>query len=172
MKAVMSAQAGIAVLLDETPNRVIVAGDNPDSTPLDAALHTLGFSQDTTEVHCKSVDDIRELLQLRHACDVGLRMFLILIDKHEDRETRILAGRCCEKRFQSRAVKEFVINRLYTTPLPDDADTDSAVSWAKSLNWEELATALQELIDAQVRLIPLVNRINSLPVEQIVATGH
>jgi hypothetical protein len=40
------------------------------------------------------------------------------------------------------------------------------------LNWEELATALQELIDAQVRLIPLVNRINSLPVEQIVATGH
>ena len=93
MKAVMSAQAGIAVLLDETPNRVIVAGDNPDSTPLDAALHTLGFSQDTTEVHCKSVDDIRELLQLRHACDVGLRMFLIHIDKHEDRENRSSIGK-------------------------------------------------------------------------------
>ncbi len=172
MKAVISAQAGIALLLDETGNRVIVTGETPENTTLDAALHTLRYTQDAAEVDCESVDGLRELLQQRHACDVGLRMFLILIDRHEDHGTRLLAGKCCEQRLQSADVREFVIHRLYTKPLPEDADTLSALVWSMESNWAELQTMLQELMDAQVRINALIKRVNSLPTAQIVATGH
>ena len=171
MKAVVSFQAGIALVEDSGGVQVLCADDAFPSPGVRAAQHLLLSATDLVEQDVKSVADLRTSLALGFACDRGLQMFLILIDGEEDRETRQLAGECCEDRLSNPEVQNFVVNRLHQQPLPQDADPDTAIQLAQAGKWRHTGALLTELLAAQPVLHELTESLAQISDELLENAG-
>ena len=85
--------------------------------------------------------------RLQHAwrIDRALQLTLILLDHEDSGETRIMAAECVEEFFQYPEVHEFVANRLFSAPLPIEADVRGAILFAQQANATTLASFLEQL---------------------------
>lgn len=129
MQAIVSGQAGLAVLIDGDSVYSIEANEPGTSTPRDRAdlLHLFSGATDVTEFPVDDRAAAVTRLQFDWNCDRALRMTLILLDPEEDSETRVLAAECVEDRLSIDPVKNWLLARLYQAPMPSSGDLPGAV---------------------------------------------
>lgn len=165
MKAFVSGQAATAVMIDE---------ENIHSIGLDA-LHPIERrasdlpilfhgSSDVRSVVCDSKEELLAELELEWQKDRSLHLSLLLLDAQEDRDVRKEATACIEDFFSADVVREFVANRLYSAPLPDQADIEGATALAEEAQSNRLRTFLVELADQQSEIAARLQVWLDLPI--------
>ena len=129
MQAIVSGQAGLAVLIDGESIYSIEANDPGVDTPRDRTdlLHLFAGATDVVEFPVEDRAAAVRRLQFDWNCDRALRMTLILLDPEEDSETRVLAAECVENRLSDEAVRNWLVARLYQAPMPDAGDLAGAI---------------------------------------------
>ena len=123
MKALVSGQAGIAVLIEG--GRVsFLHLDSPQPIPRSKAdiPHLFADATDVVELPQTTVEKAGAALDLSWRQDRALHLILILLDREADDGARRIAVECLEEFLADSEVSAFVCNRLYSAPLPDLAD--------------------------------------------------
>ena len=148
MQAIVSGQAGLAVLIDGESIYSIEANDPGVDTPRDRTdlLHLFAGATDVVEFPVEDRAAAVRRLQFDWNCDRALRMTLILLDPEEDSETRVLAAECVENRLSDEAVRNWLVARLYQAPMPDAGDLAGAIDLTAS---DELPLIQKLLIELQ-----------------------
>src|SRR5882724_11109496 len=125
MKALVSGQAGMALIIEGEQRYRLLAIEMPDTAEVDITSVRILFDRvsDLIELHdIASERDVLSRLERSWSEDRGVRLAFILLDRHEMRETRASSAESLNELLESREVSEFVANRLYSAPMPDDAD--------------------------------------------------
>ncbi|MFO0943774.1 MAG: tetratricopeptide repeat protein [Pirellulales bacterium] len=150
MKAILSGQAGIAVL-SEGGRYWSVSVEEPDLRKSCAPEEIPFIFAGAEDVSCVDASESEVLTRLNVAweMDRALQMTLVLLDLDEDQETREMAAECLEEFLQNADVFDFVANRLYESPLTDQADVKNAIEIATKLEFEFAASLLGDLQQQQ-----------------------
>jgi RNA polymerase sigma factor (sigma-70 family) len=151
LKAIVSGQAGWAAIRED----VAATGysiDDPISPVVfaDADLHLL--FDGATDVVVVDVADHRaavSLLESEWSRDRLLQMLLVLLRAGADEELRTMAAESAEELFAKTSARRFVLNRLYSHPLTEDADVASAIRIARNQHLGVTASRLEDLSDDQ-----------------------
>ena len=128
MKALISGQAAAAVLID-SGRFYFLSLDQPDRVTEKTEWEVARLLADAADVF--QIDDapqskILEELEIAWQKDRGLQLFLILLDPGEEIENRLAAAECLNEFLSNSVVDEYIANRLYSAPLPAEADLVSA----------------------------------------------
>lgn len=129
MTALVSGQAGVAVAVDGDHYFSLHYPDLDRSwnrTAAEAGSLLVGYA-DIVDLADVSIDEVKRELELECGKDRALQLLLVLLDSNAGDDTRSLAAKCLGQRLSVPAVREFVENRLYSTPLPGDADIPGAL---------------------------------------------
>ena len=159
MQAIVSGQAGLAVLIDGESVYSIDA-DAPDvSTSRDRAdlQHLFAGADDVVEFPVEDRAAVVRSLHLNRSCDRALRMTLILLDCDEASETRSLAAECVEERLADESVKDWLLARLYQAPIPAGGDLAGAVQLTSRDDLPLVRGILVDLETAQPHIAALVD---------------
>src|ERR1700693_712897 len=146
MKALVSGQAGLAVLLE---------GDHVSSLHVDSAeevprsggdiLHLLSEATDVFELDQATLESANEALERAWRKDRSLQLTLVLLDAEADPEARQLSVECLEEFFADASVLEFVANRLYAAQLPPLSDLVGALLLTEAQGCAQVAHFLEDL---------------------------
>jgi tetratricopeptide (TPR) repeat protein len=151
VKALISGQAAAAVLIDSGRFYSLTL-DQPDRvterTEWEVA-HLLADAGDILQIENAPQSRILEELEVAWEKDRGLQLFLILLDPREEIETRVTAAECLDEFLSSSVVQEFLANRLYSAPLPAEADVIGAKGLCLQQHLEGLMSFIQMLEDDQ-----------------------
>jgi tetratricopeptide (TPR) repeat protein len=150
MRALVSGQAGLAVLIEKDDvYSVHIAA--PDPVPRSAAdiPYLLADVNDVVEIPEATPQKAAVALDLSWRQDRALHLILILLDREADDDTRRIAAECLEEFACDPAVADFVCNRLYSGPLPDSADMVGALLLAESMDAKRLNQFLEDLGEFQ-----------------------
>jgi tetratricopeptide (TPR) repeat protein len=150
MKALVSGQAGVAVLLE---------GSSVSSLHMDSAqlvprsqadiVHLLGDASDIIELDGSDTKAATTALRLAWEKERALHLVLILLDTEADIEARTLSAECLEEFLTNPLVLEFVEDRLYVAPLPARADLTGAMRLATGTNGAFVTNLLERLREHQ-----------------------
>jgi tetratricopeptide (TPR) repeat protein len=148
MQAIVSGQAGLAVLIDGESVYSIEANDPGVDTPRDRTelLHLFAGATDVVEFPVEDRAAAVRRLEFDWNCDRALRMTLILLDPEEDSETRVLAAECVENRLSDQAVRNWLVARLYQAVMPESGDLAGSIDLTSS---DELPLIQKLLIELQ-----------------------
>jgi len=150
MKALISGQAGIAVLIDGSRVRSVDI-DSPD--PIERSgediPYLFGEASDVTELSSTNLESTLAALELSWRQDRALHLVLILLNRNGDREARQMSAECLEEFLPDRAVHEFVCNRLYSAPLPPSADLVGSLLISERAKARNLEGFLERLVMLQ-----------------------
>jgi len=128
MKALISGQAGLTILLENNESWVIYA-DRPDERlpclPSEIPW-LLADVVDLREVEDANQNDVANALRQASRADRALQLVLILLDRDEDDETVQMAAEVLEGWLKDELTLGFVECRLYSGPLPSKADAGRA----------------------------------------------
>ena len=150
MKALISGQAGIAVLFDR--DRISsLHYDSAESFPRTESdiSYLLADATDVLEVSDVTRETVTESLELACRKDESLHLLLILLDADADNEARQWAAECLDELLRDVRLFEFVTNRLYAAPLPSIADLVGSLIFADRVGASWLANFLDELGSCQ-----------------------
>ena len=129
MKAFVSAQAGVAVLIDRGAMQSITLDDDTLVQRQESDLPVLfnGVS-DLRQVDCRSTNELSMELESAWAKDRALHLVIIVLDQEEERDLRNDAAECLEELITKPGVRDFIANRLYSVPLPAVVEVDDALN--------------------------------------------
>ena len=146
MRAFISGQAGIAVLIDgeEYSSIEVHSAESVPRTANDLA-YLVGDAVDLVEIEGVSKDDAARKLDVAWRKDRGLQLALIAIDGEAARENRLRSARCLIDLLIDPQIIDFVRNRLYAAPLPSTADFRGALTLAGSAGSAKFASILRQL---------------------------
>src|ERR1700674_1811899 len=147
MRAIISGQAGIGILIDGDTSIVIRIG-SPREIPYQPTdiLWLFADANDIAEFDAASKDQVVEELTRAWRADRALQHFLILLDRAEELDTRQTAAALLGRAFAQTRILTFVANRLYSVPLTETADIKGAELQASGrAGGSELADFLAEL---------------------------
>jgi tetratricopeptide (TPR) repeat protein len=146
MKALISGQAGIAVLIDgEACSSIEVHSSGPVPRATRDLAYLLGDATDLVELEGISTDDAARELEAAWSKDRSLHLALIALDREAARENRESAVACLSGMLKDSRVTDFVRNRLYAASLPPSADLPSALRLARSSGSTRIADVLEEV---------------------------
>lgn len=83
-------------------------------------LHAL----DVEMIECSSENDLRKAVEVCWKQDRSFRLVLIAFDSKWRRETRVDAAKCAEELLGEQECHSFVLNHLYSAPLPSACDVN------------------------------------------------
>jgi tetratricopeptide (TPR) repeat protein len=146
LKALVSGQAGVAVILEKgratsmRADSFALTAHGPHDWP-----YLLADSDDVVELCNVSIEDVRRELDLASRKDGALHLILILLDRKSSDEGRKQSAPCLEELFSDGVVYRFIENRLFVAPLPGAADLEGALKIARGSNSEKVENLLQEI---------------------------
>ena len=146
MKALISGQAGIAMLIDgEACSSIEVhsSGSVPRAARDVACL--LGDAADLVELEGISTADAARELEVAWMKDRSIHLALIALDGEAAGENRRSAVECLSDLLKDSRVTDFVRNRLYAASLPPSADLPGALHLAESSGSTKFAGVLEEV---------------------------
>ncbi len=166
MKALVSGQAGVAVLI-EGSGILSLHFDSDARVPRSSndIPYLLDGAFDVLELEASSVEEVSAALDLAWRKDKSLHMTLILLDGEADSEAREIAAATFEELFADREVVDYVCNRLDSTPLPELADLLGALLCAEKLRSVQLKGLLEELGANQNQIRRVRRAWDAVPVE-------
>ena len=124
MKVLVSGQAGVAVIV-QGDSITVLEVDNPEAErvlPYTCLHYLLADADDVYQTEATSRQEVFSKLDLAWRCDRGLQLALVLLDSGQDAEVRREAAACVDALLNDQHVSDFVASRLYSSPLPADAD--------------------------------------------------
>jgi len=146
MRALVSGEAGVAVLIDGRQVSTLNAGASEEVLLTEADIpYLLADATDVAELLDTTREAAAVALDLACRKDEALHLFLILLDAKADREAQQLSADCLEELFSDQEVLEFVCNRLYSAPLPANSDLVAALIHADNARAGRLTNFLDEL---------------------------
>jgi len=154
MDALISGQAGIAILLHGNTASVVEAG-RPEiefSRHQGSIPYLFAGASDVIELKSVTRAKTAEQLKLASSRDQALHLALILLDKDETEETRGLAVESLGELLAERDIFDFIASRLYSAPAPPNSSLKDAQHMAREA--EPLSGFLDRLErdQAQIRL--------------------
>ena len=150
MRALVSGQAGLAVLIEQDHvYSVHIAAPGPVPRSAADIPYLLADANDVVEIPEATPQTAAVALDLSWRQDRALHLILILLDREADDDTRRIAVECLEEFASDPAVADFVCNRLYSGPLPDSADMVGALLLAESMDAKRLNKLLEDLGEFQ-----------------------
>ena len=146
MRALISGQAGIAVMIDgeEYSSIEVHSVESVPRTAHDVA-YLVGDASDLVELEGVSRDDTARELEVAWRKDRSLHLALIAIDGEAARENRLCSAKCLIDLLRDSPITDFVRNRLYAAPLPATADLPSALELAGSSGSAEFGSVLRQV---------------------------
>lgn len=159
MQALISGQAGLAVLIDGETVYSIEA-DAPGKTTSRVRADVLSLFHGANDV--AQLDDItREEAESRlkqdRDRDIALRMSLILLDPNVTSDTRTLAAECVEERLDDGELTQWLLARLYQARMPESADLPGAIELTAREDLTQIHGKLKELRADQPQIQALVD---------------
>ncbi len=146
MRAFISGQAGIAILIDGEEYSSI---DVHSCQTVPRAAHDVGLmvadATDLVELEGISKNDAARELDVAWRKDRSLHLTLIALDRDAARENRTSSVSALIELLSDSSITDFVRNRLYAGPLPPSADLPGALELAESLGSSEFASILREV---------------------------
>ncbi len=146
MKALVSGQAGVAILIEK--KRIFslhIGEENTIPRTKEDIPYLLADTTDVIELDKATPETARTSLELAYQKDRALHLILILLDGDADSETRTMAAECLEEFFAESEAFDFVRNRLYVAPLPQNVDFIGAVLQAEEARASHLVEFLHDL---------------------------
>ncbi|MHB1703517.1 MAG: tetratricopeptide repeat protein [bacterium] len=166
MKAILSGQAGTAVCFED--NRFFsVTLDSEE--PLWVELKKWDVSylfadyNDIIETEYASRSEVLEKLEIAWKQDRGLQLTLIALDSEEHQETRIEAIECLNNLVNRLEVIEYIENRLYSAPMPNNADLEGAISLSNRMLLNKTKDFFLNILNEQDEILKRYNAWNDLP---------
>jgi hypothetical protein len=146
VRALISGQAGIAVLIDgeEYSSIEVHSVESVPRTAHDIA-YLVGDASDLVELEGVSKDDAVRELEVAWRKDRSLHLALIALDGEAGRENRLSSVKCLTDLLRNSSIADFVSNRLYAAPVPTTADLPGALELAESSGSTEFASVLRQL---------------------------
>src|SRR5260370_5151515 len=121
MDALVSGQAGLAILVQGT-EASLVSMDALDAESIctpNSIPYLLDGASDVVELKAVSKETALLRLQLAWKFDRALHLVLILLDREEERETRMMAAECIPGLIADPQVRERLENLLYSCRIPN-----------------------------------------------------
>lgn len=150
MKALISGQAGIAVLI-EGKEYTSIEVDSMEAVR--RAEHDVPFlvgdASDLIELDGTSKDEAARKLKSAWLKDRSIHLSLIALDCEAASRNRQSAVECLSDLLSELSVADFVRNRLYAAPLPPSADLSRTLDLAESCGSTKFASILKEVRTAQ-----------------------
>ena len=133
MKAIISGQAGRAILMD---------GDSFHSIEIDSLEQVeprsywevrdfLGDASDAFLLRDTTREEAARHLEAAWRRDRTLQLALLLLDANEEEDLRKEAAECLEDLLASESDRERLADVLYSSPLPEKAEAAKMLEWAK-----------------------------------------
>jgi tetratricopeptide (TPR) repeat protein len=146
MKALISGQAGIAVLMDgEACSSIEVHSLACVPRAAHDVPYLVGDASDLIELDGISRDEAARELEAAWSKDRSIHLALIALDREAASENRRSAVECLPDLLKDLPVADFVRNRLYAAPLPPSADSSGALELAVSSGSSIFAGILEEV---------------------------
>ncbi|TKJ37930.1 hypothetical protein CEE37_13275 [candidate division LCP-89 bacterium B3_LCP] len=152
MNALISGQAGIAIFV-ETTGAFVVDIDSPDqerSLPKTSIPYVFNGASDVKLLKSVKRKKALETLELEWRKDRALQLMLILIDDEDDIETKREAAECLTELLSDKQVFEFLSNRMFSAPFPDD--TNLEIAYKCGAQAEPVIRLLDELSKNQIEI--------------------
>lgn len=168
--ALISGQAGIAILIGPTGFSVLHIDHPGVDAPITPARvpHFLCGATDVSRINSISREELCERLRVARDCDTALQLTLILLDRGAELETREAAAGSLQLLFTAGEVQDFVLNRLYSAPLPDDSNVLDACAHVGSAGL--VLSFLLSLEDNQPQIEAVRNAWDRLPADLFVSS--
>ena len=146
MRALISGQAGIAVLIDgEACSSIEVHSSGSVPRAARDVAYLLGDASDLVELEGISEDDAARELEVAWLKDRSIHLALIALDREAASENRRSAVVCLSDLLKDSPISDVVRNRLYAAPLPPSADLPGALHLAGSSGSTRFAGVLEEV---------------------------
>ena len=150
MRALISGQAGIAVLIDgDQYTSIEVPFYEPVQRTGQDVGYLVGDATDLLELENTSSENVAQELGIAWRKDRSLQLALIALDGQADPENRASAARCLASLLSDAATIDFLENRLFVAPLPEAANLETALKLAALSESREFARILLTVSDAQ-----------------------
>jgi tetratricopeptide (TPR) repeat protein len=150
MKALISGQAGIAVLIDGNEYTSIEVHSTESVRRAEHDVpYLVGDASDLIELDETSRDDAARELEVAWLKDRSIHLALIALDREAASSSRQSAVECLSDLLKELPVADFVRNRLYAAPLPPSADLSRTLDLAESCGSTKFASILKEVRTAQ-----------------------
>ena len=133
MRAIISGQAGCAILMDGGSFRSIEIDSVEQEKPRTCweVRNLLGDASDAFLLRDITREEAARHLEAAWRRDRALQMALIVLDPHEEENLRKEAAECLEDLLVSESDRERLANVMYSSPLPDKAEAAKMLEWAK-----------------------------------------
>jgi len=174
MGAYISGQASLAVVLKEGKYYALHLehADDPIECADWSIPHLFADCSDVEVIRNTSESSVRQHLELMWTKDRAVHLFLILLDKDEDRENRALAAECLEGLFSDINVETHVGYCLYSAVLPGQADASWPLKYAETMSYTGLARFIRQLVADQLEIRKRCEAWESLPLDLFDSTTH
>ncbi len=165
MKAILSGQAAMAVCRED--NRFYSISLDSEETWTERNEWDIPFLftniADILQMEYTSRSEVLKKLETAWEQDRCLQLTLIALDNEEDKEIRIEATECLNDLLCQAEVKEYVENRLYSAPMPTNADLDGAIQLSKETSSGTTMKFLLTIQDDQEEILKKYKAWNDLP---------
>ena len=166
MKAILSGQAGTAVCI-ENDGFFSVTLDSEEPLWVSRNKYDIPYLffdyNDIFEDEFKSRSEVIEKLEIAWGQDRGLQLTLIALDNKEYKDIRIEAIECLNNLFDKPEVREYVENRLYSAPMPYNADLKGAISLSEENCLETARKFFSGILNDQDEISKRCDAWNNLP---------
>ncbi|MCX6634568.1 MAG: hypothetical protein NT090_05710 [Acidobacteria bacterium] len=153
MRALVSGQAGLAILLEKGEVRSVhVDAPEPVVRSETDMPYLLADASDVIELSDTTAEKAVAALDLSWRQDRALHLVLILLGRDADDEARRMSAECLEEFLGDTPVLEFLCNRLYSAPLPDSGDMVGALLRAEAAGASRLTKFLEDLGELQPKI--------------------
>jgi len=166
MKAILSGQTAAAICIEDGQFYSI----SLDSSEIWSERHEweipLLFADATDILQLENVprSEVLEKLKLAWAQDRSLQLILILLDCDEEPQTRREAAECLDDFLNQDEVKKYVENHLYSSPLPSNADLNSAIQLSTGSSSAKVTEFLRALQSDQEEISKRFAAWEALPI--------
>lgn len=151
MRAILSGQVGLALFGNDDAVWAVSVEDQEDmtSSDWDESPYLFAGANDVIELLDVAREDIIEQLVEAWRRDRAMQLFLVFLDYEEELETRRMACECVEEHFSSSKISQYIVNRLYSVPLPASADIPRAQQIASDGKADKVLESLTTLYGHQ-----------------------
>ncbi|MGA3163836.1 MAG: hypothetical protein ABSD77_06560, partial [Verrucomicrobiota bacterium] len=163
MQAVISGRAGIAVLRDNDQWFALQAQTSEQPTPCHPSFRNrlLGAGRDLVFLNQTNFTAAGQRLKLEYTVAHALDIFLFLLDADLPKSVREDAAVELLPLFIE--VEKQLTNVLFACPLPDGADTETALNICNKNNAQPILVFLQKLLDAQPFICEVYEAWKAIP---------
>lgn len=155
MRAVISGEAGLALVLHPHASLQTLGGSVADTAHVNAGYRLLAGSNDLVHVEVSSQEELHELAEREWARDRSERLAIFLLDPDEAEDFKRECADCLEELFGEFEIRQMVLSRLLSATVPNCGMLSEAINAAANF------PAVRSLFESLQQMQPAVAIVRS-----------